>query len=339
MSTKTHLALYRKYRPLKFTDVVGQEQAVNLLTSAIKQKKISHAYLFCGGRGTGKTTVARIVAREVGCDEIDIIEIDAASNRGIDEIRELREAVRTSPFSSPYKVYIVDEAHMLTKEAANALLKTLEEPPSHVIFILATTDPLRLPPTIVSRCQKVVFKQPDIKTLSDKLISVAKEEGFKLDVESAELIARHSHASYRDAIGILEQILTVSGKTISHADVIKNLGTPDKEILLSILEAICTKNEKRVLENIEKLKSKNISSILAYDEFLEVVREGLLARVSSKNDNNKQGGEIERLATEYPHTIGSKMLLALLEKRDLIEVSPSHGWTAFTAVLLSLVEG
>jgi DNA polymerase-3 subunit gamma/tau len=146
--SQTYVALYRKYRPQSFSDVVGQEQAIELLTSSIKQNKISHAYLFCGGRGTGKTTVARIVAREVGCNDEDIIEIDAASNRGIDEIRELREAVRTAPFSSPYKVYIIDEAHMLTKEAANALLKTLEEPPRHVIFILATTDPEKLPTTI-----------------------------------------------------------------------------------------------------------------------------------------------------------------------------------------------
>ena len=156
---ESHLALYRKYRPATFSDVVGQEQIITLLQNSIKQNKIGHAYLFCGGRGTGKTTVARIFAKDIGCNPEDIIEIDAASNRGIDEIRELREAVRTAPFSSPFKVYIVDEAHMLTKEAANALLKTLEEPPSHVVFILATTDPNKLPQTIVSRCQKINFKQ------------------------------------------------------------------------------------------------------------------------------------------------------------------------------------
>ena len=139
--SESHVALYRKYRPQSFSDVVGQEKIIGLLESSIKQKKISHAYLFCGGRGTGKTTVARIFARDIGCNPEDIIEIDAASNRGIDEIRELRDAVRTAPFSSPYKVYIVDEAHMLTKEAANALLKTLEEPPSHVCLLYTSPSP------------------------------------------------------------------------------------------------------------------------------------------------------------------------------------------------------
>ena len=201
--SETHIALYRKYRPQTFDDVVGQEQVVNLLQSTIKQKKISHAYLFCGGRGTGKTTVARIFARDIGCNPEDIIEIDAASNRGIDEIRELREAVRTAPFSSPYKIYIVDEAHMLTKEAANALLKTLEEPPSHVIFILATTDPEKLPSTILSRCQKVTFVSPDVVTLAKRLTHVAGEEGKELDDETAKLIATHGKGSYRDALGVL----------------------------------------------------------------------------------------------------------------------------------------
>ena len=153
-----HIALYRKYRPVTFEDVVGQEQVVGLLQSSITQKKISHAYLFCGGRGTGKTSIARIFARDIGCNPEDIIEIDAASNRGIDEIRELREAVRTAPFSSPYKVYIVDEAHMLTKEAANALLKTLEEPPESTVMVL-TADTGRVLPTVMSRCQTFNFNR------------------------------------------------------------------------------------------------------------------------------------------------------------------------------------
>lgn len=197
---------------------------LNFLESSIAQKKVSHAYLFCGGRGTGKTTVARIFARDIGCNPEDIIEIDAASNRGIDEIRELREAVRTSPFSSPYKVYIIDEAHMLTKEAANALLKTLEEPPSHVIFILATTDPEKLPATIVSRCQKLIFKSPGIDTLAKRLLYITKQEAKDMSEESAVFIARHGKGSYRDALGVLEQILTIGSKTIDHKDVLLFLG-------------------------------------------------------------------------------------------------------------------
>lgn len=334
MNKEQHLALYRKYRPQSFIDVVGQEQLVFLLTSSIKQNKISHAYLFCGSRGTGKTTVARIFAKDIGCNPEDIIEIDAASNRGIDEIRELREAVRTSPFSSPYKVYIVDEAHMLTKEAANALLKTLEEPPSHVVFILATTDPDKLPQTIVSRCQKIIFKQPDIKTLADRLVYVAKQEGKNLTEESGELLARHGKGSYRDALGILEQVLAISKKEVSHLDVINLLGTPNKESLLTLLESVCAKNGKLIIESVGVLQSANGVAIRVYDDFIELIRIGLLIRVGEE-----KGEEVlTKIAKEYPRTISSKMILELLEKRYLLEVSDAHAWTAFTSILLLVTE-
>lgn len=334
MTTVTHLALYRKYRPQSFDDVVGQEQLVTLLSGSIKQKKIAHAYLFCGGRGTGKTTVARIFAKDIGCNPEDIIEIDAASNRGIDEIRELREAVRTAPFSSPYKIYIIDEAHMLTKEAANALLKTLEEPPSHVIFILATTDPDKLPTTIVSRCQKIIFKQPDLRTLSLRLIHVAAKEGKKLTEESGELLARHGKGSYRDALGMLEQVLFISKLDIAHTDVVALLGVPQGETLTVLLEAVCTKNAKEVTEALRALESSNVTALRAYDELLELVRQGLLLRVEGR----KETGDLERIASSYPHTIGSKLILDLLKKRYLLEVSDQHAWAAFMAVLLSFIE-
>ncbi len=334
--SETYVALYRKYRPQTFSDVVGQKQAVELLTQAIKQKKISHAYLFCGGRGTGKTTVARIVARDIGCNDEDIIEIDAASNRGIDEIRELREAVRTAPFSSPYKVYIIDEAHMLTKEAANALLKTLEEPPSHVIFILATTDPEKLPATIVSRCQKVVFRQPDIDTLSERLIYVAEQEGgAKLTKESAKKIAIHGKGSYRDALGILEQILVSIGKAVEVTEekVAALLGISEEEELIKLLEAVCKKDAKTTIATVGKLSSGN--ALRTYDDFLDCVRVGLLSRLGENEPENK---ELARIAKEYPLVIGSKMVLELLEKRPLLEISDSHSWTAFEAIMVSLVE-
>lgn len=335
MTTVTHLALYRKYRPQSFDDVVGQEQLVELLTSTIKQKKTAHAYLFCGGRGTGKTTVARIFARDIGCNPEDIIEIDAASNRGIDEIRELREAVRTAPFSSPFKVYIVDEAHMLTKEAANALLKTLEEPPSHVIFILATTDPEKLPSTIVSRCQKIVFRQPDLVTLAKRLTHVAEKEGKKLTDETAELLARHGKGSYRDALGMLEQVLAISEKEVVHAHVTALLGTPDKESLFTLLESVCSKDAQKLTGTIAELQSAHGTALRVYDELIELVRQGLLIRIGQNKDTQ---GELARIATVYPHAISSKMILELLEKRHLLEVSESHAWTALTAILISLTQ-
>lgn len=330
--SESYIALYRKYRPQKFSDVIGQDPIINLLTSAIGQKKIAHAYLFCGGRGTGKTTVARIVAREIGCNDEDIIEIDAASNRGIDEIRELREAVRTAPFSSPYKVYIIDEAHMLTKEAANALLKTLEEPPSHVIFILATTDPEKLPQTIVSRCQKVVFKNPDMGTLSSHLVGVAKGEGYALESDSAQLIAAHGKGSYRDALGVLEQVLAVSDKRVDHEKVRSLLGTPETESLTDLLESLCKKDAKGLISHMGKLSDFN--ALRAYDDFTELVRQGLLMRVGEGKTENKR---LAQLAAEYPLAIGSKLVLELLEKRHLLEVSDTHSWAAFEAILLSII--
>ncbi len=332
MNTEQHLALYRKYRPQTFSDVVGQEQIIILLESSIKQRKISHAYLFCGGRGTGKTTVARIFARDIGCNPEDIIEIDAASNRGIDEIRELRDAVRTSPFSSPYKVYIVDEAHMLTKEAANALLKTLEEPPSHVIFILATTDPEKLPQTIVSRCQKIVFQSPDLVTLAQRLVYVAHKEGKTLGEESSLLIARHGNGSYRDALGVLEQVLTTEEKIINLEKVMLQLGTPEKVILHTLLKALCEKDEKEIALTVSILQRNNISPLRAYDDFLELIRQSLLIRIGEVQSADK---ELLQLSKDHSSVISSKLILSLIEKRHLIEVSESHAWTAFLAVILS----
>ncbi|MEN9337919.1 MAG: polymerase subunit tau [Candidatus Parcubacteria bacterium] len=331
----SYIALYRKYRPQTFSDVVGQEYAVELLTSAIKQQKISHAYLFCGGRGTGKTTMARIVAREIGCNDEDIIEIDAASNRGIDEIRELREAVRTAPFSSPYKVYIIDEAHMLTKEAANALLKTLEEPPSHVVFILATTDPDKLPQTIVSRCQKVVFNTPDLETLTKRLLYITEKEGKPaISPEGARAIAHHGKGSYRDAVGILEQIRTSAGNVTTIADetIHRILGIPSQQLIVELLASLCTKDAASLLATCKRLETG--SATRAYDDLIDHVREGLLVRVGETTTNEK----VATLAKEYPLVIGSKLLLDLLEKRHLLEVSEAHSWAAFEAILLNQIE-
>jgi DNA polymerase-3 subunit gamma/tau len=329
--TEQHLALYRKYRPQTFDDVVGQEQLVTLLQSAIKQKKMSHAYLFCGGRGTGKTTVARIFAHDIGCNPEDIIEIDAASNRGIDEIRELRDAVRTSPFSSPYKVYIIDEVHMLTKEAANALLKTLEEPPSHVIFILATTDPEKLPSTIISRCQKIIFRSPDLVTLANRLQFVAEQEGKNLELDASLLLARHGKGSYRDALGMLEQVLTTSGKTVKLDDVVSQLGTPEKSTLLELLRAFCAHDERAIVGSISVLQKSNTSAIRAYDEFLDLVRQGLLIRIG---ESDSKETELKALSVEFATIISSKLILMLLEQRHLLEVSDVHAWSAFLAILL-----
>ena len=334
MSTP-HIALYRKYRPQSFSDVVGQKHLVDVLEASIKQKKVSHAYLFCGGRGTGKTTVARIFARDIGCNPEDIIEIDAASNRGIDEIRELREAVRTAPFSSPYKVYIVDEAHMLTKEAANALLKTLEEPPSHVIFILATTDPEKLPQTIVSRCQKIAFQSPDILTLAKRLQHVAHEEGKDIDEKTSELIATHGKGSYRDALGALEQILTTSDKNITYDSVHTFLGVTDKTALFAVLKNMCLKDTTSLEKILSTLQESQSSPIRTYDDLIELLRLGLLSRIGKSGVVE----ELALLAKEYPFVISSKTILDLLSKRYLLEVNAVTSWIALQAIVIAIAEG
>jgi DNA polymerase-3 subunit gamma/tau len=328
-----HLALYRKYRPATFSDVVGQEQSVSLLEKSIAQDKISHAYLFCGGRGTGKTTVARIFAKDIGCNPEDIIEIDAASNRGIDEIRELRDAVRTAPFSSRYKVYIVDEAHMLTKEAANAFLKTLEEPPTHVIFILATTDPEKLPQTIVSRCQKVVFKEPSLDTLAKRLTYVAEKEGKVLPHEVSELIARHGNGSYRDALGFLEQVLRISGKEIKQSDIEIFLGEPSEDVGFLLTEALCIRDVKKIVTLLSESKASSKNAVRIYDAVIECVRKALLLRVGVEV---KASEKLATLATSHAKVLNSALILALLSKRDLVTSSGLHAFTAVEAILLEL---
>ncbi|MBI2049170.1 MAG: DNA polymerase III subunit gamma/tau [Parcubacteria group bacterium] len=213
----SEFVLYRKYRPQIFKEMLGQEHIVSALEAIAKSGAPAHAYLFAGSRGTGKTSAARIFARSIGCAPEDLYEIDAASNRGIDDVRELREAVQTTPFKSPYKVYIIDEAHMLTTPAFNALLKTLEEPPRHVVFILATTDAEKLPDTVISRCQTFQFKKPGRALLTKMVARVAEKEGFAVEHAASDLIALLGDGSFRDTHGVLQKVLGAlgNGKKIS----------------------------------------------------------------------------------------------------------------------------
>ena len=262
----SYLALYRKYRPVDFNNVYGQEEVVTVLKNAIVTGKISHAYLFCGPRGTGKTTIAKIVARLVNCDNLingnpcgkcynclnylnsnDIVEIDAASNNGVDEIRELRDKVNLVPSNAKYKVYIIDEVHMLTMQAFNALLKTLEEPPSHVIFILATTEPHKIPLTISSRCQKFRFSKISDDKIVDRLKDICYCENISIDDDALYEIARLSDGGMRDAINILDKLVAYSNGNITIDDVYKVNGSVSYNDLYNLLNNIIINNKIEII--------------------------------------------------------------------------------------------
>ncbi|MCR4280827.1 MAG: DNA polymerase III subunit gamma/tau [Candidatus Kaiserbacteria bacterium] len=274
-----HGTLYRTYRPQKWSEVRGQEHVVRVLESAIKNKKIAHAYLFSGGRGTGKTTVARILAREIGVTPNDIYEIDAASNTGVEHIREVREGAHVLPLESPYKVYIVDEAHMLSKSAWNAFLKTLEEPPEHVIFIMATTERDKIPETVQSRCEIYTFKQPTREVLSEAISDVAKKEGYSLERSASELVALLAEGSFRDALGILQKVLAVSTDSKINAEEVELVsGAPRAELIRELLSALAKKDASSALTAVQKAVSENMDPRMLTKLLIHRMRVVLLLR-------------------------------------------------------------
>lgn len=273
--------LYRTYRPQKWSEVVGQDHIVSGLSDAIAGKRLAHAYLFSGSRGTGKTTTARIFAKAIGTADEDVYEIDAASNRGIDDIRHLREHVSTLPFSSVYKVYIIDEVHMLSKDAWNALLKTLEEPPAHVIFILATTELDKVPDTIISRCQTFSFRKPTREILRKEVTLIAKKEGFTLDAGAGDLIALLGDGSFRDALGTLQKVISVSAdKKISREEVEKITGAPRADLINRFIAAVISGDSDSALKLLGEADKMNIAMNTFATLLLEKMRYILLVQHS-----------------------------------------------------------
>ncbi len=290
------VALYRKWRPQRFAEVVGQDLVVETLKRAVVQGKLSHAYLFAGQRGVGKTTVARILARAANClspedgepcnkcencrrilsgRSLDMVEIDGASNRGIDQIRRLREEVNYVPAGARYKVYIIDEVHMLTNEAFNALLKTLEEPPPHVIFIFATTEPHKVPTTILSRCQIFEFRPIPEELIGRRLLEIAAAEGIPLEKSAAALIARRASGSLRDAEVLLEQL--AQGGAVTEERVVKLLGLPPREELDRFLDALAGKRAAPALETVEGLWARGRDLGLFLEEAVRRARDRIIA--------------------------------------------------------------
>lgn len=340
--SKNETSLYRKYRPQTFDEVIGQDHIVKVLEGAIKLGNIAHAYLFAGSRGTGKTSVARIIARDIGCSANDLFEIDAASNRGIDDVRDIRISVQTHPFESKYKVYIVDEVHMLTKEAFNALLKTLEEPPEYVIFILATTEIEKIPETVLSRCQIFQFKKPNQKTLKELILTIAKKEKFAIEPSSAELIALLADGSFRDAQSILQKVLSFTkDKKISLEEVEMVTGAPKGTLVNDFVVAVSEKDIKKALGALGEAGKSNVDMKIFLELALVKLRFVLLLKYSPDTTADIEGNVSEedfavlkKLASAEMGGINSQTLSELLWAQGMI----SRAHTPELPIELALVK-
>ncbi len=282
--------LYRKYRPSKFDEVIGQDVVVGALQNSLKSGKIAHAYIFAGTRGTGKTSIARIFAGALGVSGNDLYEIDAASNRGIDDIRAIRDAVNTMPFDSKYKIYILDEAHMLSRDAWNALLKTLEEPPAHIIFILATTEIEKIPDTIISRSELYRFRKPDQNVLKEVISWTAKKEGYDIEDEAADVLALSADGSFRDAHGALQKVISgAEGKRITLEDVENISGVPKSGLVHSMIDAINENDISKSLDVISHIRKDNLDIKAFLKMVLEKMRAIIMLRISKEFDEIQKG--------------------------------------------------
>src|SRR4030042_709881 len=307
-------SLYRKWRPQTFEDIIGQKHITQTLMNAISLNRISHAYIFSGPRGVGKTTTARILAKSLNCEKgatpypcnkcerciritdgysMDVVEIDGASNNGVDSIRELRSKVNFAPAEGKYKIYIIDEVHMLSQGAFNALLKTLEEPPSHVIFIFATTDPHKIPSTILSRCQWFNFRRISLADIIAKLKMIAKDEGLNINDKTLNMIARSSTGSMRDAESALDQIIAYCGKDITSQSVSEVLGLIEEEVFFEFIEAIIKNNTLKGIEIINRTSDLGGDPSQFIKNLMEYVHNLSLAKVCQKEILNLQGIFIE----------------------------------------------
>lgn len=309
-------ALYRKYRSRSLDEVVGQEHIVRTLKNALKNNMISHAYLFTGPRGVGKTSVARILAHEINqlpyngdTVNLDIIEIDAASNRRIDEIRDLREKVHIAPTAAKYKVYIIDEVHMLTKEAFNALLKTLEEPPAHCVFILATTEAHKLPETIVSRTQRFTFKPINKKQTADHLEKISAAENIKISRDALELLAEHGEGSFRDSISLLDQ-LSSSKKEVTSDIVSETLGLPSDSLIDELLAAVRNGKNTTLVQLLDSLRDQAIDPVAVSANLSRKIRGFLLSESASSVDIQLLRNLLEISSSAHPR---SSLEVCLLE--------------------------
>lgn len=349
-----YLALYREWRPQLFQQIVGQEHVAQTLQNALTTGRVSHAYLFCGPRGTGKTTTAKVLGKALNCrsrkaaepcndcvncreigagTSMDVVEIDAASHRGIDEIRDLREKIGFAPATGEYRVYIIDEVHMLTQEAFNALLKTLEEPPAHVVFILATTEPHKVPLTILSRCQRFDFHRISIRHIIDRLQEVVAETQVEIEEDALYLVARAAEGSLRDALSILDQVTAFGGKQITVKDIHQILGTVREELLDEATAALGSGNSGHLLEMVAALVEQGKDLRLFVRELLAHLRRMLLLLVSPEAGKEASPSEKERI-TAQAGLLGQGQLLYLLH--ILSKTEQDMRWSTQPRILLEV---
>ncbi len=345
-----YLALYRKYRPKTFDEVIGQDHIVKTLVNQIKLDKISHAYLFTGSRGTGKTSTAKIFAKAINCQSskngspcleceickgldntnIDVLEIDAASNNGVDEIRDLREKVKYPPVVGKYKVYIIDEVHMLSTSAFNALLKTLEEPPKHTVFILATTEVHKLPATILSRCLRFDFRLVSLEKLSELVKKILTEEKITFDDAAINAIARAGEGSVRDTLSIADRCVSFAGDNLSYEAVISVLGVSEREILISLADNIFAKKTGEALALLDKVLSKGKSPLVFASDLISYFRDLLL--INSLGETSREivvvkddvYALMKKQATQenYQDIVGAIEILSSIEQDLRYSVQP-----------------
>jgi DNA polymerase-3 subunit gamma/tau len=355
------ISLYRRHRPGSFDQVVGQQHVVRTLRNAVEQGKVHHAYLFVGSRGTGKTSMAKILARSLNCERggptitpcgecescltiasgtsIDVIEMDAASNRSVDDVRDLRERVAYAPTGGRWKVYILDEAHMLTKEAWNAFLKTLEEPPPNTVFVLATTEAHKVMPTIADRCQRFDFQRPSLEQISEVLQRVAAAEGIGAEDAAVAMIARSASGSFRDALGTLDQLVAFGGNEVKLDDVLELLGAADAELLFEAVDAVLAEDPKGVLLGVEKMARSGRDPAQFARDLLAHLRHLLVTQTVGEVPNTfvVTATDSERLAAQA-NAIGPATLVRTIDELANALANVREGDDARMAVEIALLK-
>ncbi|MGZ8667283.1 MAG: DNA polymerase III subunit gamma/tau [Solirubrobacterales bacterium] len=354
-------SLYRRHRPQSFAEVVGQEHVVRTLSNAIERDRVHHAYLFVGSRGTGKTSMAKILAKSLNCvngptltpcgecescvsiaagGSMDVIEMDAASNRSVDDIRELRERVSYAPSGGHWKVYILDEAHMLTKEAWNAFLKTLEEPPPHTVFVLATTEAHKVMPTIADRCQRFDFQRPSLEELAEVLRRVSAAEGIEISDGAVAMIARSASGSFRDALGTLDQLVSFGGERSVDLDaVLEMLGAADADLLFEAVDAVAAEDPRAVLEAIGKVASSGHDPVQFARDLLAHLRQLLVVQTIGEVPESflLTAADSERLRAQAP-AVGAATLVRTIDELADALAAVREGDDARLAVEVSLLK-